>query len=92
MRYSPSCLPTFEIVQIATNCAINLKFGVEVESAKYEHATGKWEIVLTSGEKLTADIFISALGQLNRPSIPKLEGLEKLSRRNISLGSMESQF
>lgn len=56
-----------------------IRFGREVISAKYDEASGEWEI--QSKDKAgqvsstRARALITAVGQLNRPSIPDLPGL-----------------
>lgn len=51
-----------------------IRFGVEVRSATW-HDPG-WTVTTTAGETLTADAVITAVGQLNRPKVPALPGLD----------------
>jgi 4-hydroxyacetophenone monooxygenase len=57
-----------------------IRFGTEVVSATYDAAAHRWEVVArgSDGTTLTylADVVISSVGQLNRPQIPAVPGLE----------------
>jgi 4-hydroxyacetophenone monooxygenase len=55
------------------------RFETEVVSARYDAQAARWQLGLrdAAGEStLHADAVISAVGQLNRPSLPALPGLE----------------
>jgi 4-hydroxyacetophenone monooxygenase len=51
-----------------------IRFGTEAASAVYEGQ--RWTVTTTAGETFTADAVITAVGQLNRPKIPPLPGLD----------------
>jgi len=51
-----------------------IRFGTEVASAVYRDQ--RWIVTTTAGQTLTADAVITAVGQLNRPKIPPLPGLD----------------
>ncbi len=56
-----------------------IRFGREVESATFDETTGKWQVIAHGpGGKETheADLFITAVGFLNRPKLPEIEGRE----------------
>jgi 4-hydroxyacetophenone monooxygenase len=65
----------------------HVRFRTEVTSARWDEASGKWRVGIRPGdgsdtgggaptEELTADVVISAVGQLNRPATPDIPGLE----------------
>lgn len=54
-----------------------IRFGVEVSGARFDEASGLWEVSTAGGEVLRARTLISACGQLNRPAWPQLPGLER---------------
>ena len=54
----------------------HIRFGVEVASARFDEASGTWTVHTTAGEELVADVLVSGVGQLHRPQIPKLPGLD----------------
>jgi cation diffusion facilitator CzcD-associated flavoprotein CzcO len=53
-----------------------MRLGTTIESARIDEATGIWEVQLAGGEQLYTRCLVSGLGQLNKPSIPKLPGAE----------------
>jgi cation diffusion facilitator CzcD-associated flavoprotein CzcO len=54
----------------------HVRFDTEIASARFDEHAGVWHLRTTSGEEIVADILVSAVGQLNRPSIPAIPGLE----------------
>jgi 4-hydroxyacetophenone monooxygenase len=56
----------------------HIRLGTTVVSAVFEEDSGAWEIVTRSGdgeeERFVARSLISAVGQLNRPNLPDIEG------------------
>ncbi|MCW2915741.1 MAG: Cyclohexanone monooxygenase [Actinomycetia bacterium] len=52
----------------------HLRFGTEIAEAVFDEAAGLWRLRTTDGEKIEAEIVVSALGQLNRPNLPDLPG------------------
>lgn len=57
-----------------------IRFGVRVESLTWDDGTRRWAIRLDTGrgatEEITANAVVTAVGQLNRPLIPDIEGLD----------------
>lgn len=53
-----------------------VRTGAEVTSASWDDAERRWTLVLTTGEELVADVVVSAVGQLSRPSVPAIPGLD----------------
>ncbi len=57
-----------------------IRFNTEVEQARYDESQSRWEVTLRSGdgepETVTAEIVISAVGLLSRPSVPDIPGRE----------------
>lgn len=56
--------------------APHITFNTEVASAAFDEASGQWSLDTTEGERITADIFVPATGQLSRPALPNIAGLE----------------
>jgi cation diffusion facilitator CzcD-associated flavoprotein CzcO len=48
----------------------------EVAEAAWDDDTRAWTVRLTTGEELTADVVVSSVGQLSRPAIPRIPGLD----------------
>ncbi len=59
----------------------HIRFGVEVTAATFDEARARWRMTLRSADGATDDTevnaVISAVGQLNRPSIPPIAGIEQ---------------
>lgn len=53
-----------------------IRFGVEITSATFDEDRGLWRLRDHTGHEHEAEILISGLGQLNRPQVPDLPGLE----------------
>ncbi|MFC7958838.1 flavin-containing monooxygenase [Rhodococcoides kroppenstedtii] len=52
-----------------------IRFDTEVSSAEYDADRQAWTVRTAAGEVLTADVVITATGQLNRPKVPPIPGL-----------------
>ena len=63
----------------------HIRFGVEVTGAVFDEASLCWRVATRAADgsagTLVANAMISAVGQLNRPSIPKIEGIERFRGR-----------
>ncbi len=77
-RYAPQS----EILAYIQHCARkydivpHIRFGAEVRAAEFDDARGLWVVTLASGGRIEADTVVSAVGQLHRPAIPKIKGLD----------------
>jgi 4-hydroxyacetophenone monooxygenase len=75
-RYFRQCLDEFGIRP-------NVRFGTEVSSIEYDEDSGRWTLDLVGPggveQTLEADAVISAVGQLNRPQLPNIEGRESFA-------------
>lgn len=56
-----------------------VRTGAEVASATWDDDALTWTVVLTSGDTLTADVVISAVGQLSQPALPRIPGLDSFA-------------
>jgi len=69
----------------------HIRFASEVVSAGYDESSHRWHVRVRSTdgseETLTANVVISAVGQLNRPRIPDFKGLA--SFRGVAFHSAE---
>lgn len=52
----------------------HIRFHCEVRAATFDETQNLWKITTQQNEQLTANILITATGQLNRPMIPAIEG------------------
>jgi 4-hydroxyacetophenone monooxygenase len=57
----------------------HIQFGKEVAGARFNEATSRWEISVRDAagceEMVIGNVFVPAVGQLNRPAIPDVPGL-----------------
>ncbi|WP_218511358.1 alpha/beta hydrolase fold domain-containing protein [Variovorax sp. dw_308] len=63
--------------------ADHIRFGAEVAQARYDEAQALWHVTLVDGTMLSASMLISATGQLSRPAIPKIPGMEDFKGRTF---------
>ena len=86
----------------------HIRFNTEVSSAVFDEATQTWTIQVTSKttnhtigltankaesvERIQANAVICAVGQLNRPAIPKLPGLEQYQGQVIHTAQWPDQI
>ena len=53
-----------------------LRLGTAVTSATYDTDRAVWDVGIEGGPSIEADVLIAATGQLNRPFVPEVPGLE----------------
>lgn len=56
--------------------APGIRLGEGVKTAEWSEENKRWAITTSKGETVTGDALIGALGQLNKPKWPEIEGLE----------------
>jgi cation diffusion facilitator CzcD-associated flavoprotein CzcO len=71
-----------EILDYLRHCADkydirrHIRFNSEVLGAGFDEAAGMWTLALSDGSSHRATVLVSACGQLNRPAIPKIAGID----------------
>jgi cation diffusion facilitator CzcD-associated flavoprotein CzcO len=70
----------------------HIRFGVTVSHASFNGDSDLWEVSTQSGETYTAQVLVSACGQLNRPIYPKLSGLENFKGRVFHSARWDHDF
>lgn len=70
----PDILAYIDGVVEKHNLSSHIRFNSEVVGAAWDEAGGFWRIATGGGELVTAESFITAWGQLNRPKLPPIEG------------------
>ena len=55
----------------------HLRLSTEIAEARFDAERAVWRLRTAAGEEIEADILIAAVGQLNRPHVPALRGLER---------------
>ncbi|WP_067895388.1 flavin-containing monooxygenase [Nocardia vaccinii] len=63
---------------VATKYALpdKIRFGTEVTDAEFDEQQGIWQVRTADGSTLTADLLIPAVGQLSRPALPNIPGID----------------
>jgi cation diffusion facilitator CzcD-associated flavoprotein CzcO len=54
----------------------HLRLNTEVTEASFDPVTGRWTVTTGDGESHVFDVLVTACGQLSRPAIPSIEGIE----------------
>ncbi|WP_406236175.1 flavin-containing monooxygenase [Nocardia sp. NBC_01009] len=54
----------------------HIEFGTEVTDAEFDEQTGSWTVSTADGARRTAEILIPAVGQLSRPAMPNIPGVD----------------
>ncbi len=57
----------------------HIRYGAEVAEASWDEAASKWIVRTRDGQFFETQSVVTATGQLSRPSIPKLPGLERFA-------------
>jgi 4-hydroxyacetophenone monooxygenase len=74
--YFEGCMEKYDVRE-------NIRFESEVVAARYDEANGRWTVRIRGRkgdeEDLVANAVISAVGQLNRPKWPEIEGRERFA-------------
>ena len=68
--YMDHCARKYDVIR-------HIRFGTEIASARFDEREGVWHLRTSSGEEIAAEVLVSAVGQLNRPLIPDVPGLDR---------------
>ncbi len=76
----PILLEYFQHVADAFGLREHIRFGTEVKRATFDESTGGWSLELESedgtSDTFEAQVLVSGMGQLNRPRMPEIEGMD----------------
>ena len=75
----PEILAYFEAVADDFGLRPHLRLGIEVCRLTFDDESAVWTLDLAGGEQAEADIVISGLGQLHRPFIPSIAGIDSFA-------------
>ena len=70
----------------------HIRFGREVTGAEFDEARGLWVLHFSDGETVEAQVLISGVGQLSRPSIPHIKGMERFKGRAFHSAKWEHDY
>lgn len=88
-NWSRAFSPQAEIHAYLKHCAQkydllrHVRFNAEVAGARFDESRAVWTVSLSNGQELCATVLITAVGQLSRPSIPRLPGMEDFKGRSF---------
>jgi cation diffusion facilitator CzcD-associated flavoprotein CzcO len=77
--------PQAEILAYVDHCVRkygllpHCRFGTEIAAARFDAEAGVWRLRTAAGEAIEAEVLVSAVGQLNRPAVPRIPGLERFA-------------
>ncbi len=80
--WSRKWVPQPEILGYLEHCALkygllpHVRFRTEIASARFDTERSVWQLRGSDAEEIEAEILISGVGQLNRPAIPDIPGLD----------------
>ncbi len=57
----------------------HVRFSTEVRTATWDEGTATWRLRLSTGQEHEADVLVTACGQLRRPSVPHVPGLDRFA-------------
>jgi len=73
----------------------HIKFNTTVESIEYDDKLKKWKMSIISNDKkstLDSNIVISAVGQLNKPALPNISGIESFNNPIIHTAKWDNKY
>ena len=78
-RYAPQPEILRYLTETADEFGITprIRFGTEVTEARFDAEAGRWTLVTDAGDRHEFDVLVTACGQLTRPAIPRVEGIDK---------------
>ena len=80
-RYSPGDEIQAYLEDVARRLDVlpRVHFRHNVERAAFDQASGRWRLEVAGGDDVEAEVLITACGQLARPAIPEVPGLERFT-------------
>lgn len=69
----------------------HIQFNTEIASAEFSQIEGCWHLESTDRVQIRARIVISACGQLSRPAIPTLPGIDKFTGKQMHSAHWDHQ-
>jgi cation diffusion facilitator CzcD-associated flavoprotein CzcO len=79
----PEILAYMEACAQKYGLARHVRYGTEIAGARFDEAAKVWRLETTKGESFSAEVLVSAVGQLHRPATPTVEGIETFGGRSF---------
>jgi cation diffusion facilitator CzcD-associated flavoprotein CzcO len=71
-RYLEHCVGKYDLQP-------HIRFGVEIAAVRFDEDAAVWRLRTTAGEEVRATVVVSGTGQLNRPHVPTIPGLDEFA-------------
>ena len=87
-KYLKSCVEKYDLSKY-------IRLNTTVEKCIYDEKNNRWETTIINNgnkEKLQSSIIISAVGQLNRPSLPDIHGINDFKKPIIHTGAWDHKY
>lgn len=80
-RYSGQAAIKSYLEQVARRHRLTerIRFGADVTDAEFDDPTGRWTVRTADGASYLTDVLICAVGQLSRPALPNLPGIDSFA-------------
>jgi cation diffusion facilitator CzcD-associated flavoprotein CzcO len=77
-RYPPQSEIRDYLEDVARRTGVldRVRFGTEVAAARWDEPAQQWEVTLAEGSTHRSDVLVAACGQLSRPAVPSIPGLD----------------
>ena len=69
LAYLEDCVDRFDIRD-------HIQFGADLAEATFDEDAATWRLLFVDGTTIEADVLVAATGQLNRPHVPDIAGLD----------------
>lgn len=66
----------FRFVADRCNMWPDIQLNTEIVSAEYQKDSAQWKVTTQGGESFTCKYFISAMGMISEPEIPRIKGMD----------------
>lgn len=66
----------FRFVADRCNMWPDIQLNTEIVSAEYQKDSAQWKVTTRDGESFTCKYFISAMGMISEPEIPRIKGMD----------------
>lgn len=70
----------------------HVRFNTAIESANFDEQAGLWRMKTATGETLTANVVVSAVGALANPSFPKIDGLDSFAGKVMHTARWDNDY
>ncbi|MBJ6138943.1 flavin-containing monooxygenase [Marinobacter litoralis] len=85
LGYIEHCIARYELQPY-------IRFNTAVTGASFDESENSWTVTTESGDTYTANVLITATGQLNRPAMPAIPGLDRFQGRTFHSATWDHDF